>query len=65
MDWKNVLGLIGLILLLVYGPDILAQAQTNSPFTHFSHLGTVPSRLLSLGVLLLTALLAIKLWRNK
>ncbi|MDF7826873.1 hypothetical protein P4B35_22790 [Pontiellaceae bacterium B12227] len=64
MDWKNVLGLIGLILLLVYGSDILEQAQSNSPFTHFSHLGTLPSRLLSLGVLLCSFLLAIKLWRK-
>ena len=64
MDWKNVLGLVGLILLLVYGPDILEQARYNSPFTHFFHLGTIPSRLLSFGVLLCTALLAIKLWRK-
>ncbi len=64
MDWKNILGLIGLILLLVYGPDILEQAHTNSPFTHFSHLGTVPGRLLSISVLLFTTLLAIKLCRK-
>lgn len=64
MDWKNVVGLIGLILLLVYGPGILEQARYNSPFTHFSHLGTVPSSLLSLGVILCVALLAIKLWKN-
>lgn len=63
MDWKNVIGLIGLILLLVYGPNILEQATRCSPFTHFSNYGAGPGVLLSLGVALCSILLVIKLFK--
>ena len=31
-DWRNIVGLAGLILLAVYGPSLLNEARSFSPF---------------------------------
>ena len=32
LDWRNIVGLAGLILLAVYGPSLLNEARSFSPF---------------------------------
>lgn len=62
VDYRNVLGFIGLILLFIYGPTILEHARGYSPFRGTLGLGASPeqSALILLGAIIVAALLLVK-----
>ena len=57
IDWKTLLALIGILLLLIHFADIMEYIRKSSPFAGLNHLPYEQRNLIVLGIIIVTSLI--------